>query len=164
MWVKHRLAGQSSVLAVVPHYRCETWLAQCIDSLVTQTRPLEGIVVVDDASLEPPFEILHRFPQVTLLVAAENVGVYRLLQAVVDLTDYDAYMIQYYDDWSTPDRLAVLLAEAERTEAEMVGCQVEDVFCEIKEEPPVKYPLDVNAAGDRSTVLRLEHACPVVGA
>lgn len=140
------MGREAGILAVVTHYCCETWLEQCVESLAAQTRPLEGIVVVDDASPIPPIELLRRFPQVTLLVASENTGPYSLLQKVVDDTDYDGYLLQDADDWSTPDRLAVLLAEAERTGAEMVGCQIQDVFCDMKEEASVKYPLNVNAA------------------
>ena len=53
---------------------------------------------------------MRRHPGVTLLHAAENVGPYRLVQQVIDDTDYDAYLFQDADDWSAPDRLEQLLA------------------------------------------------------
>ena len=123
------LAARSSVLAVVTHFRYERWLGQCLESLVGQTRPPENIVVVDDASSEPPLEIVQQFPNVTLLSSSENVGMYRLVQQVMNDTRYDAYMFQDADDWSTPDRLRLQLEEAERSGAVMVGCQ-EDRFYE----------------------------------
>jgi hypothetical protein len=55
-------------------------------------------------------------------------------------------MFQDADDWSAPERLSVLLMEAEGTSAEMVGCQVCDHFCGVPEELPVEYPADVNAS------------------
>src|SRR5262245_53384584 len=97
-----RLSPASSVLAVVPHFRCEAWLPDCIESLLAQTRRPEGVVVVDDASGEPPVEIVQRYPDVILLAAAENVGPYCLMQSVVANTAYDAYMFQDADDWSLP--------------------------------------------------------------
>lgn len=140
------LNRNSSVLALVPHYRCEEWLADYLESLVTQTRAPEAIVVMDDSSENPPVEIVRRFPQVTLLAAAENVGPYRLIQEVINHTDYDAYLFQDADDWSTEDRLETLLAEAERTSAELVGSLELRILCAEAEVLPVCYPIDVNAA------------------
>jgi glycosyltransferase involved in cell wall biosynthesis len=139
------LTRHSSVLAVVPHYRCERWLPDCLDSLLRQTRPPEGIVVVDDGSGEPPVELVAQFPQVTLLASAENVGPYRLIQQVIDESGYDAYLFQDADDWSTEDRLETLLDEAERSGAEYVGCQGFRILTDEHEAVPYFFPLDPNA-------------------
>jgi len=140
-----RLSRDSSVLAIIPHYKCEAWLGDCLESLVRQTRPLDGIVVVDDGSGAPPTEIVRSFPQVTLSAFEENVGPYRISQEVIDQTGYDAYMFQDADDWSAPTRLALLLAEAERTGAEIVGCQAHRLISYEGEVVPLTFPLDVNA-------------------
>jgi glycosyltransferase involved in cell wall biosynthesis len=142
----HRLTRRSSVLAIVPHYKCEAWLGDCLDSLVAQTRPLDGIAVVDDGSGAPPIEIVRSFPQVTLFASEENVGPYRISQELIVRTGYDAYLFQDADDWSGPTRLALLLAEAERTGAEIVGCQAHRLISAEGEVVPLTYPLDVNAA------------------
>jgi glycosyltransferase involved in cell wall biosynthesis len=134
------------VLAIVPHYQCDAWLGDCLDSLVRQTRPLDGIVVIDDGSGSPPTDIVRQFPAVTLLASAENVGPYRLTQAVIDQTDYDAFLLQDADDWSAPTRLHLLLAAAERTGAELIGCQAYRVIYPQLELKSKTYPLDVNAA------------------
>jgi hypothetical protein len=136
----------SSVLAIVPHFKCENWLAGSLESLLRQTHPLDGIVVVDDGSAVPPAEIVGRYPKITLLAVAENGGPYRLFQEVIMHTDYDAYLFQDADDWSAPNRLALLLAEADRSGAEMVGCQSYRVLCGEGEVVPTTFPRDVNAA------------------
>src|SRR5215213_9728206 len=92
----------SSALAIVPHYKCEPWLSDCLDSLVRQTHPLDGIVVIDDGSGSPPTDIVRQFPDVTLLASSENVGPYRITQTVIDQTNFDAYLLQDADDWSAP--------------------------------------------------------------
>lgn len=140
------IGPRSTVLALVPHYRCEEWLEHCLASLTTQDRPPDGIVVIDDGSVTPPAAIVGRFPRVTLLASAETVGPYRLKQEVINNTLYDAYLFQDADDWSSRDRLARLLAEAERTGAELIGSQELRLYCEPGEMLPVCYPLDVNAA------------------
>jgi hypothetical protein len=140
------LGPASSVLAVIPHLRCERWLEECLASLRCQARPPDAVVVVDDGSLRPPREIVARFPEVTLLRCRETVGPYRLVQAVVEATAYDAYLFQDADDWSTRERLEVLLAEAARTGAELIGSQELRVLAGRDAILPVLYPLDVNAA------------------
>jgi glycosyltransferase involved in cell wall biosynthesis len=155
----------SSVLAVVPHHQCEAWLADALESLVAQTRPLDGIVVVDDASGEPPAAIAARFPQVTLLktAARKNVGPYRISQQVIRDTAYDGYLWQDADDWSMPERLELLLAAAERTGAELVGSQELRVLSLHGDAVPFTYPLDVNAAlAEEPTSFPLLHPTSIV--
>ena len=142
--IRRRLGHNSSVAALIPHFQCEEWLPDCLQSLVSQSRPLDAIFVIDDGSGDPPLEIVRRFPQVTLLASAENVGPYRLVQQVMNDTEYDAYMFQDADDWSSSDRLELLLAEAERTGAELIGTQEVRIGCDIADAWTFNYPLDVN--------------------
>ncbi|WP_373538150.1 glycosyltransferase family 2 protein [Microcoleus sp.] len=139
------ITGKSRVLALIPHYRCEKFLHRCLQSLVAQTRPLDGIVVLDDGSDSPPIDIVREFPGVTLLASAVNVGPYRLIQQAIELTNYDAYLFQDADDWSSENRLELLLAAAENTGAELVGTQELRAF-EDDRLLPVVYPLNVSAA------------------
>lgn len=143
-----RIGRHSSVAAIIPHFKCEPWLGECLDSLLRQTHPLDRIVVIDDGSGDPPIDLVRQFPGVTLLEAVENVGPYRLSQAVIENTNYDAYMFQDADDWSLPLRLELLLAEAERTGAEIVSCMAYRLISSEGEAVPLTYALDVNAAID----------------
>jgi hypothetical protein len=111
-------------LAVITHYRYERWLGQSIESLLRQSRPVDAIVVVDDASPTPPADIVRRYREVTLLTAEENGGPFAMLRAVLEGAPYDAFLLQDADDWSAPDRHATLLAASEATGAEMMGSQV----------------------------------------
>ncbi|HLP48152.1 MAG TPA: glycosyltransferase family 2 protein [Candidatus Kapabacteria bacterium] len=143
------LNSHSRIMAIVPHYKCEEWLFQCLESLVNQTHPLDAIVVVDDDSPAPPVDIVKQFPRVTLFKTMQNVGPYRIIQQVIDQFDYDAYLFQDADDWSTIDRLEILLKEAERTGAELIGSQEMQIICNsgcVDRLQPVYYPLDVNRA------------------
>jgi glycosyltransferase involved in cell wall biosynthesis len=138
------LSKSSSVLAVIPFYRCEEWLEESLWSLTGQSRPPQGIVVVDDGSAKAPLEMVQKFKSVTLWRSPENVGPYRLIQSVIEKTGYDAYLFQDADDWSSWDRLERLLEEAEKTGAEMVGSQELMYFKDSVLRN--NYPLDVNAA------------------
>jgi hypothetical protein len=149
------LSRRSSILAVIPHFRCEQWLGQGLDSLIRQTHPLDGIVVIDDGTGDPPIDVVREFPQVTLLESAENVGPYRLSQQVIAATSYDAYSFQDADDWSMSTRIEHLLLEAERTGAEYLSAQGYRLISSEGEAVPLTYPLDVNAALD---VMPTKHA------
>ncbi|MGH2841390.1 MAG: glycosyltransferase family 2 protein, partial [Solirubrobacteraceae bacterium] len=140
------LSKDARVLALIPHFECEEWLDDALESLAQQTRPLDGIVVIDDASDSPPTRLVQRHPGVTLLHADRNVGPYRLVQQVIEETGYDAYLFQDADDWSAPERLEKLLAAAEQTGAELIGTQEMRVFCDEPEVAPIPWPLDIEAA------------------
>ncbi len=153
-----------SVCAVIPHFECEAWLAQAIESLLDQTRPPDAVVVVDDASEVAPIDVLRRYPDVTLLAAQDNGGPYRLLQAVIDGSHHDAYLMQDADDWSAPDRLEVLLDTASATGAELVGSHEHRVLVDAGDMVPVRYPADVNAALEADpTGFPLLHPTSLVG-
>ncbi|HEX2113119.1 MAG TPA: glycosyltransferase family A protein, partial [Alphaproteobacteria bacterium] len=85
-----KVTRSARVVAIIPHFACERWLAAALTSLTRQTRAPDGIVVIDDASPEPPADICRRFPEVTLLRSTDNVGPYRLTQQVINDTGYDA--------------------------------------------------------------------------
>lgn len=142
---QQRRKNNIQVLAIITHYRCEAWLNRCLESLVNQTRAPDKIVVIDDGSENPPISIVKQFPQVTLLASSVNVGTYRLIQQVISDTNYDAYLFQDADDWSSCDRLERLLQTLTLTGAELVGTQELRVY-ENGQINPVCYPLDVNAA------------------
>ncbi|KJH73375.1 glycosyltransferase family 2 protein [Aliterella atlantica] len=141
---QEKINSTSSIMAIVPHYRCEAWLRRCLQSLVDQTRALDSIVVIDDGSGNPPVSIVKEFSNVTLLASAVNVGPYRLVEQVILDTNYDAYLFQDADDWSTCDRLEKLLQTAAHTGAELIGTQ--ELRVAKGQITPVCYPLDVNTA------------------
>ncbi|HWH93709.1 MAG TPA: glycosyltransferase [Baekduia sp.] len=160
---RHVLSPASRVLALIPHFECEEWLADALDSLLRQTRPPDGIVVIDDASERPPIEIVERHPGVTLLHADRNVGPYRLVQQVIEDTEYDAYLFQDADDWSAPDRLERLLEAGQKTGAELLGTQEMRVFCQEPEVAPIRWPLDVKAQFvEKPTAFPLLHPTSIV--
>lgn len=137
-----RLTHDARVLGVIPHFDAEHYLEAAIDSLVRQTRPLQGIVVIDDCSPTPPTRLIEKFPGVTFLKSSENSGPYRLIQEVIDNVDYDAILFQDSDDWSAPQRLDVLLDIAVRTGKELIGSQGHRLIKDEGEVVTYQHPFD----------------------
>lgn len=140
-----------TILALVPHWRCEPWLSRCLETLCRQTCPLTHIVVIDDASSQPPIEIvqtlLRRYTTpITLLQSSRRVGPYNLIQSVIERTNYTAYLFQDADDWSSCDRLQTLLQTARENCAELVGSQEVRLVEPEGHLQGIGYPLDVNLA------------------
>lgn len=140
-----KLHRGSTILTLIPHFNCEPYLADCLDSIMNQSRKPQGIVVINDGPENIPQSIVEDFPEVTLLAAIENVGPYRLVQTVIENTGYDGYMFQDADDWSAPERLELQLLAAERTGAELIGSQGTRIISNYGEAATITYPLDVNS-------------------
>ncbi len=157
------LTMRSKVLAVVPHYRSEEWLAECVSSLTKQTRPPDRIAVIDDGSGAPPIEIARSFPEVTLLAAPANMGPERILNDVIRSLDFDAYLVQDADDWCSRDRLRNLLREAERTNAELIGTQELRIYVETGKLMLRIHPLDVNREMLREPAHYVCHGTSLIG-
>jgi hypothetical protein len=151
-----------SVLALIPHFGCEDWLEGAIGSLVAQTRPPDAIAVIDDGSAAPPTAACRAYPGVTLLRSGENVGPYRLIQQVIEESEFTAYLFQDADDWSCVDRIELLLAAAAQSGAELVGTQEIRVSCDGMFRPAA-YPLDVNRASRRKLAHPLLHPTSLAG-
>lgn len=65
-----------SVASVTVAYKAAAVLPRHIEALLRQTRPVQEIVVVDNASSDGTRELLaERYPQVTILPMSQNVGV-----------------------------------------------------------------------------------------
>lgn len=161
------LGPDARVCALVPHFACEAWLGQALDSLARQTRPADAVVVIDDATPDRSalLAVTAEHPEVTVLGSSTNVGPYALIQTVIDAGGFGAYLLQDADDWSAPHRLETLLDTAAATGAELVGCSEIRVLADAGEIMPVDYPPDVNAAcADDPTAFALLHPTSLIGA
>lgn len=68
--------GISKIACVIVTYNNGDNIGKLLDSLFTQSKPIEEIIVIDNASLDGTPQILkEKFPQVTLLANASNTGV-----------------------------------------------------------------------------------------
>ena len=100
--------GPMRVTVAIAVYNQAHFLADALDSVMAQTRPVDEIIVVDDGSHDHPETVADRYPEVRLirqdnagLSAARNTG---LLEATGDLILFlDA------DDMLRPEAIATAL-------------------------------------------------------
>ncbi|MBQ7972896.1 MAG: glycosyltransferase [Lachnospiraceae bacterium] len=116
-----------SIIVPVYNMAADGKLAFCLDSLVNQTITDYEIIAVDDKSTDNSLEILKayekNYPDKVRVIAspenrrqggAKNLGLRAVKGEWVGFIDSD--------DWVTPDFYEKLFAEAERTGADVVGC------------------------------------------
>jgi len=112
-----------SVASVTMSYNSARVLPRQMEALLRQTRPLQEIIVVDNASTDGTPELLAaRFPQVTVLRMPENVGAGGALEAGVGYAALKKRhdWIWTFDDDSIPndDALEALLQGADSLASE----------------------------------------------
>lgn len=72
---KYQDDGKGRVCAVVVTYNRQALLRECLQALQKQTRPIDTILVVDNASTDDTRQMLARdFPDVSVLALDQNVG------------------------------------------------------------------------------------------
>ena len=116
-----------SVIVPVYNMAAGDKLAWCLDSLVNQTISDYEIIAVDDCSTDNSLEILRdyerKYPDKFKVIAspvnkkqggAKNLGLEAAKGEWIGFIDSD--------DWITPDFYEKLLARAQETGADMVGC------------------------------------------
>lgn len=67
--------GMSVISVIMPCYNAEAYVAEALESVLSQSRPADEIIVVDDASTDRTLDILTTFrDRVTILCNADNRG------------------------------------------------------------------------------------------
>jgi rhamnopyranosyl-N-acetylglucosaminyl-diphospho-decaprenol beta-1,3/1,4-galactofuranosyltransferase len=112
------------VAAVTVTYNRSAVLAETLVAVRAQSRPPDGLYVVDNASDDGTGEVMHTdFPDVTHIRLTENLGAAGGLACGIEAarTDgFDAFWLMDDDSPPLPDALDALLSAAERR-AERVG-------------------------------------------
>jgi glycosyltransferase involved in cell wall biosynthesis len=105
------VAGEPHVVVTIPYYRCRAHVRQCVESVLGQTHRNLTAVVVNDGDPKPPWDVLAGLddPRLVRFDLPRNRGRYFADQVVLEATTSDYLMIHDADDWSEPQRVAVLL-------------------------------------------------------
>lgn len=94
-----------TITAVIPAYNAEKYITRSIDSVLSQTHPVDEIVVVDDGSTDSTPEIIKRYGDKVRYVHQQNAGVSAARNAGVRAATCDWIAFLDADDEWLPDRL-----------------------------------------------------------
>lgn len=94
---------KTSLSVVIPNFNHGIYLAQSLDSVVTQSHPPDEIVVIDDASTDNSLEIirpyLSRHPNVRLIAKSRNCGLFANIQELLPQLQTTHVMFLAADDY-----------------------------------------------------------------
>ncbi|MBD5416907.1 MAG: glycosyltransferase family 2 protein [Desulfovibrio sp.] len=115
---------QPLVSFIIPVYNGEKWLADCLQSVVDQSVPDLEIIVIDDASTDGTPQIVRSFadrdPRIKILVNERNSGHAAARNRGLDMSTGRWIATPDCDDTIEPDFCKILLAEAERSGADII--------------------------------------------
>lgn len=114
-----------NISVLVPVYNVEPYLAQCLESICSQTlRELE-IVCVDDASTDGSLSILREFaerdPRVKVVQAPENGGLSRSRNLAMSHAVGEYLFLVDSDDWLETDLLEEMYRRAKALDADRLA-------------------------------------------
>lgn len=110
------------VSIIVPVYKTEQFLEQCINSILSQTYPHFELILVDDGSPDNSPEICDNYSVVDRrihVIHKENGGVSSSRKAGIEFASGDYIMFVDSDDWIEPDTLSACIEAACQHDA---GC------------------------------------------
>ena len=121
-----------NISVLVPVYNVEPYLAQCLESICSQTlRELE-VVCVDDASTDGSLSILREFaerdPRVKVVQAPENGGLSRSRNLAMNHAVGEYLFLVDSDDWLETDLLEEMYSRAKALDAAILTWKISGQF------------------------------------
>jgi glycosyltransferase involved in cell wall biosynthesis len=99
------------VSILIPAYKAEKWIRECVSSAVNQIWPQKEVIVVDDGSPDKTFEEAKRLEsRIVKVVTQENTGVCGARNKALSLAQGDYIQWLDADDLLHPEKIALQLA------------------------------------------------------
>jgi glycosyltransferase involved in cell wall biosynthesis len=100
---------RSEVGVAIPAFNAERWLAQNLDSVLTQTRPPDDVLVLDDGSTDGTVAVAEAFGAPVRVARQRNAGIGAARNRALELVRGTIVAFVDSDDMLTPSSLAVRL-------------------------------------------------------
>ena len=117
---------------IVPVYKAEAWLNECVDSLLNQTLKDLEIILVNDGSPDHSGEIMAdyaaRFPETVRTLTLSNGGQGRARNRGIELARGEYLGFVDSDDYVLPEMYETLCRVADTEGADIVDCEIEAFF------------------------------------
>lgn len=123
---------------IVPVYKAEAWLNECVDSLLNQTLKDLEIILVNDGSPDRSGEIMAdyaaRFPETVRTLTLSNGGQGRARNRGIELARGEYLGFVDSDDYVLPEMYETLCRVADSEGADIVDCEIEAFYEDGKTE------------------------------
>ena len=117
---------------IVPVYKAEAWLNECVDSLLNQTLKDLEIILVNDGSPDRSGEIMAdyaaRFPETVRTLTLSNGGQGRARNRGIELARGEYLGFVDSDDYVLPEMYETLCRVADTEGADIVDCEIEAFY------------------------------------
>lgn len=114
---------QRVISVIVPIYKVEQYLRQCVDSILNQTHRALEVILVDDGSPDGSGKICDEYAardSRVRVIHKENGGLSDARNAGIDIARGDYIAFVDSDDWLEPDTYESMLAAMEKYQAKLV--------------------------------------------
>ena len=122
---------------IVPVYKAEEYLGECVDSLLSQTIDDYEIILVDDGSPDNSGKIADEYaaanPDMIRVLHIDNGGQGRARNFALDIAKGDFVGFVDSDDWVTHDMYEKMYTRAAETGADVVVCDFMERFVDGRE-------------------------------
>lgn len=96
----------SVVSVVIPAYNCETYIAQTIDSVLSQDHKAIELIVIDDGSTDKTREIVRGYGHKLKLICQQNAGVCKARNRGIEAATGQFLCLLDHDDYWYPDKIS----------------------------------------------------------
>ena len=114
---------QTVISVIVPIYKVEQYLRQCVDSILNQTHSALEVILVDDGSPDGSGKICDEYAardSRVRVIHKKNGGLSDARNAGIDIAQGDYIAFVDSDDWLEPDTYESMLAAMEKYQAKLV--------------------------------------------
>ena len=122
---------------IVPVYKVEEYLGECVDSLLSQTIDDYEVILVDDGSPDNSGKIADEYaaanPDMIRVLHIDNGGQGRARNFALDIAKGDFVGFVDSDDWVTHDMYEKMYTRAAETGADVVVCDFMERFADGRE-------------------------------
>lgn len=111
------------ISVVIPAYNSEAYIAQALESVLSQTYRNFEVILIDDASTDSTVRIARSFhdQRVKIISNQQNRGVSYSRNCGIQLARGTWIALLDSDDWYAPERLEVLLSVAKQENADLIA-------------------------------------------
>jgi glycosyltransferase involved in cell wall biosynthesis len=119
------------ISVIIPVYQAEEFLAKCVDSVLAQTEHDLEVILIDDGSTDCSANICDEYSardDRVRVIHKDNAGVSAARNTGIAEANGDYIGFVDSDDWIEPNMYERLLAEANKSGADIVMCDATTVY------------------------------------